>query len=183
MQNWKDLYLEIADKLAEIEGIKWVDLWHNQITFLDDEHEFPTPAIFLAFRTIATEDAGQKLQTIRLQVEAYLYYETFADTYKDSVNQDSALAFLEHLNSIYAKLHATTGDNYSEMRRTGFNPVDTGGAGNLYLTMFECNLVDAAAFVEYEQSEELEVTPEKPDEPLPDAEPQETGLPEFVIPD
>lgn len=154
MQNWKDLYTELSATLKEkVPAIKWIDLWHNQVNFLSEEHQFPTPAVFLSFRIINTQDYGEKVQNVKLQVDTFLFYETFADTYHESWNQDSALGFLDLLNESYAALHGTSGNNYSNMRRIGFSPVDTGGAGNLYQQSFECTLVDYAAMKEYEDGE------------------------------
>ena len=158
MQAFKELYLEIANKVADIEGIKWVDLWHNQINFLEDEHQFPAPAVFLSFRSLAIEDLAEKMQNVSLQIEVYLFYETFADTYKGSVNQQSAFEFIELMKGIYVALHGTNGTNYDNMRRVGFSAVDTGGAGNLYQTIFECNFVDLAAKKTYTEAETDEIT-------------------------
>lgn len=154
MQNFKDLYLELAELLtAKIPAVNWIDLWNNQVDFLEDEHPFPSPALFLSFRFINTEDKGKLVQDIRLQVDVYTFYETFADTYKGSYNQQSALAFLDILNNVYAALHGTNGTNYSTMRRIGFNAVDTGNAGNLYLTSFDCLITDYAAVKNYVDGE------------------------------
>jgi len=150
MQNWKDLYTELADLISqEVPAVRWVDMWHNQVNFLEEEHPFPTPAVFLGFHILSTQDKGVKVQQLQLQVDAYLYFETFADTYRGSWNQDSALGFLELLNDVYAVLHGSSGENYSEMRRIGFAPVYTGGAGNLYQQSFACILVDYAAQKQY----------------------------------
>ncbi|MFA9212493.1 MAG: hypothetical protein ACEQSR_01415 [Candidatus Methylacidiphilales bacterium] len=149
----KNLYLELAELLATITEIKWIDLWHNQVNFIEDEHEFPTPAVFLSFRALNADDMAQNIQNLELQVEVYLYFETFADTYKDSVNQESALAFLDILNKIYIKLQGTEGTNYQNMRRIGFNAVDTGGAGNLYQTVFNCTSTDFSAQKTYLEAE------------------------------
>jgi hypothetical protein len=145
MQNWVDLYKELTDKAAAIDGVQWVDLWHNQINFLADELPFPAPAVFLGFRLLGALDVGDRVQQVRMQVDAYLFYETFADTYRGSVNQDSALAFLTLLNSLYTAYHGTSGENYSNMRRIALAPLDTGGAGNLYQVSFECLIMDYAA--------------------------------------
>ena len=60
MENWTNLYRELARIIQEkMPQIYWIDLWHNQVNFLQDEHPFQTPAIFLSFRTIATQDLGQ----------------------------------------------------------------------------------------------------------------------------
>jgi hypothetical protein len=170
MQNWKDLYTELSEILTgEIPAIKWVDLWHNQVNFLDDEHPFPAPAVFLSFRILETADAGQKVQQVKLQVDTYIFYETMADSYFGSWNQASALDFLELINSIYSVLHGSEGENFSSMRRTGFAPIDTGGSGNLYLQSFECLLIDYAAQKLYEDATiaDVEIENKKGPEEIP----------------
>ncbi len=157
MQAWKELYLELAEQAAAIDGIKWVDLWHNQIGFMEDEHRFPAPAVFFAFRTLQVDDMAERMQNLRLQIEVYLFYETFSDTYIGSINQQSALDFLDLLNSIHTNFHGTTGENFSEMRRVGFSAVDTGNAGNLYQVIFECTLIDETAKKVYNAAETVEM--------------------------
>lgn len=164
MQNWKDLYLEHATMIeTKIPEIEWFDLWHNQVNFLTEEHPFPTPAIFASYRTLGISDLGEKVQNVNLQVDFYLYYETFSDTYSQAHNQDSALEFIDIMDKINATFHGTTGENYSKMRRINFAPVDTGNAGNLYRISYSCELVDysAMAIFNEEQHEEANVVVEK----------------------
>ena len=149
----KRIYLEIAEKLSSIGGLKWIDLWHNQINFIETEHEFPAPAAFIAIRSESTQDIAEKVQDVKLQVTVYLYFETLADSYRDSWNQDSALEFLDLLDSIYKELHGSNSSNYSEMRRTSLEPVDTGSAGNLYSQSFSCLMRDYTAMKEYEEQQ------------------------------
>ncbi|MBV7268386.1 hypothetical protein [Winogradskyella luteola] len=166
MQNWKDLYLEHAELISDgIAAINWVDLWHNQVNFLTEEHPFATPAVFLSYRTLTTDDVGQKVQNVKAQVDVYLYYETFADTYKDAVNQESALEFIDLMDEIYKLLHGSKGENYSSMRRLGFAPMDTGNAGNLYRISYECILMDYSAIKQYTDHELEEIDVEHSDDP------------------
>lgn len=161
MQNFKDLYTELTTKAeTAIPEVRWQDIWHNQVNFLETEHPFPAPALFYQFRISNTQDMGNKAQKGLLQVDVYVFYETFADTYHKSLNQGSALAFLEILTKVYALLHASEGENYSNMRHIGTNPVDTGGSGNTYLLSFQCELVNYAACIDYEEYEikDAEVT-------------------------
>ena len=152
MQNWQSLFKELAEKISnDIPAIKWIDLWHNQISFLDTEHPFPTPAVFLGFRSDNIKDMSLKVQHVSLQIDVYLFYETFADTYKGSWNQTEALAFLDHFDNLYKCLHGTDGEQYSSMRRINFAPVDTGGSGNLYLQTFGCEIIDYTASKDWEE--------------------------------
>lgn len=145
MQNWKDLYLELSEKLKKQCKVKWIDLWHNQVNFLEDEHPFPSPAIFLSFRALNTQDLGDLIQKVPLQVDVYYFYETFADTHQGAINQNDALGFLDGLTKIHKCLHGSEGVNYNSMRRVGFAPVDTGSAQNLYVQNFTCELIDTSA--------------------------------------
>lgn len=163
MQNWKELYKELSAMLRQsIHEVKWIDLWHNQVNFLTEEHPFPSPAVFLQFRTLNVADAGLKVQNLKIQVDAFLFYETFADTYDESWNQEEALEFLDILSKIHATLHGTDGESYSSMRRIGFSPVDTGGAGNTYQISFECILTDYSAMrgLTDAEIEEIKITPD-----------------------
>lgn len=177
MQNVKDLYIELATTLStKIPAIKWIDLWHNQVNFLSEEHPFPTPAVFLNFRILQADDTGLRVQKLRMQVDCFVYYETFADTYHQSWNQSTALDFLNLLNDIQATLHASDGQNYSAMRRTGLNPVDTGDAGNTYQLSFECTLMDYAAQIQWQDTEVNGVELQKENIPL-----QQPEKDEYVI--
>lgn len=150
MQNFKELYKELSDKLTEnIEDIRWIDLWNSQVYHLEEEHPFPTPAIFLAFRSSQMNDVGIKVQNLIMQVDVFVFYETFLDTYKGAYNQKDALAFLDIMDSINQTLHGSSGENYSSMRRIAFSPVDTGGSGNLWSITYETALVDYSAVKKY----------------------------------
>lgn len=151
MQNWVELYKELSQKISDnIEEIRWVDLWHNQINFMADEHPFPTPAVFLGFRAKNISDKGLKVQTVEIQIDVYLFYETFLDTFKDAYNRDGALDFLQTADDLFGLLHGSNGTSYSGMRRTDFHPVDTGSAGNLYRIVFDALMTDYAAVTKWQ---------------------------------
>lgn len=153
LQGWGELYKEIALKLtSKIPAINWADLWHNQVGFLVEEHPFPTPAVFFAFRILTTEDMGELTQKADLQVDVYYFYETMLDTFVGAFNEDDALKYLDTITEIHKVLHGSNGANYAEMRRIAFAPVDTGSAGNLYRQSFVCNIVDATAAKNYNEA-------------------------------
>ena len=150
MENWKDLYTELAERASQIETLEWVDLWHNQINFLGEEHPFPTPALFLDFRILNAEDQGEHNQEATVQIGMYFYYETFLDTFQNAYNQDDALEYLDTLTELHRCFHGSSGNTFAEMSRTGLQPVDTGNAGNLYLITFSCRILDVSAAKEWD---------------------------------
>ncbi|MBF6607988.1 MAG: hypothetical protein ITG00_04535 [Flavobacterium sp.] len=152
MQDWTELYKELAEKIkSNVKGVKWIDLWNSQVYNLEGEHPFPAPAVFLAFRSNRMDDAGLKVQKVELQVDVFLFYETFLDTYHGAYNQEQALEFLETLSQLNRIFHGSDGKSYSSMRRLSFSPVDTGGAGNLYSVTYSCQLMDYSAADEIEE--------------------------------
>lgn len=148
MENLKELYLEHSQRVKDnVVEIKHIDLWSEQIGFLAEEHPFRAPATFLAYRILNADDAGDRTQQLRLQVDVYLFYETFADTKGGGKKQAHALSFLDLLTKLNACFHASSGNHFYGMRRTGFNPVETGTANLLYLQRYECTVNDASATV------------------------------------
>lgn len=146
MKDLKSLYLEHEGRItANLPEIKTVDLWSEQVSFMAEEHPFKAPAVFFAYRMLMSDNQSEKLQNLRMQVDIYLFYETFADTIRGAKKQDKALGFLDLLTKINACFHATEGNYYSEMKRTGFNPVETGGAGILYVQHYEFSMLDTSA--------------------------------------
>lgn len=154
MEYWTDLYKEIAEKTTDkLTEIKWVDLWHDQISFLTSELPFETPAVFIGFSTLATEDRGGLIQDCDTQIDMYLFYETFSDTYWGSYNQDRALDYMNSLTRLHALFHGKDGVNYSSMRRVDLRREESGGSGNLYRISFQCIITDYSAqriFIETE---------------------------------
>jgi len=162
-----DLYLEISDRIkANLPEILWCDLWHNQVAYLSEELPFPAPAIFIAFHVTGTEDVGELVQQCNMQIDFYLFFETFADTYSGSANRDDALEFLKTLTRLHALFHGRSGQHFSPMRRVDVTAEDTGNAGNLYRVSFECTTVDYSAQTIYEQGEFVDVAISN--EPIPE---------------
>ena len=148
MNYWTDLYTEIAKRITDqLPEVVWVDLWHEQIGYLASEHPFGTPAVFLSFTTVKIDDRSLLVQDVDTQMDVYVYFETFADTFVGSYNQDTALAFLGLINKLYALFHGRSGANYSTMRRVAMRRVDSGGTGVLYQLSLQFKVVDYSAQV------------------------------------
>jgi len=178
MQYWTDLYLELANKVKNnLSQIQWVDLWHEQVSYLTDELPFPSPAVFISFNMIGTEDKGMKGQICNTQIDFYLFYETFSDTAIGSINQDSALDFLKQLTEIYKLFHGTSGDNYYSMRRVDMKREDSGSAGNLYRMSFQCMVDDMSAMPDITEQEVNEIDLSHGDIPLE----QQNKIPGYYI--
>lgn len=135
-----DEELGLYERMAALPDIEHVDLWHDQVDYLSEEHPFPTPAVFFGFTTLNVADNGELMQTTDLQVDIYLYYETFADTYNGAKMQNEALEFLDLLLMIGLMFHGRSGEHFHQMRRSGTYRQESGGSGNLYRLQFQTNV-------------------------------------------
>lgn len=174
MQYWTELYKEISEKITDkITEVKWVDLWHDQINYLTEELPFDTPAIFIGFSTVSIDDRAGLVQDCDIQIDMYLFFETFSDTYFGSYNQNGALDYLNSITRLHALFHGKNGNNYNGMRRVDMRREESGGAGNLYRISFQCMVTDYSAqniFIETEDpNKELEI--EKGGRPSPEETP------------
>lgn len=170
MQDFSDLYIEQGEAILTIDGIAWVDLWNEQVNFLEDEFAFPSPAVFLSYLILDTKDMGDKAQDVKWQVDVRLFYETMASTDMEGMNRGSALKFTKLLTDIHKKFHGQGGTNFREMRRIGMSPEATGGSGTMYRLSFTCMSVDTSANKVYNDSTiaELMLINEKGPEPEPE---------------
>lgn len=131
---------ELYDRMAALPAIEHVDLWHDQVDYLSEEHPFPTPAVFFGFTTLNVADNGELMQTTDLQVDIYVFWETFADTYNDAVMKEEALMYLDLLLMVGLMFHGRSGEHFHQMRRSGTYRQESGGSGNLYRLQFQTNI-------------------------------------------
>lgn len=159
----EELSPELAEELSSVPDVRYIDLWHEQTGQLDEELPFLTPAVFIGFNTLESADIGTLTQDIHLQVDLYVFWETFADTYDGAIMQAEALDYLNLMTVLNVLLHGYTGEYFSTMRKTGFQRMDSGGAGNLYRASFECMVRDYSALELMEvvdmQEKDITVTP------------------------
>lgn len=137
ISNIPDDYTELRKRLEALPEFEHIDLWHNQVDYLSEEHPFPTPAIFFEFNTLQVDDAGELVQNTDLQIDIHVYWETFSDTYQGARMQEEALQYLDLLLLVGLMFHGRSGKHFHQMRRSGTQREETGGAGNLYKISFQ----------------------------------------------
>jgi hypothetical protein len=146
IQSFEEIYIELCDVIAQhMPHILWQDLWSDQITLIDGEHAWEAPAIFWEFRSPSMQDLQEGAQLVDIQIDVYLYYETFLDTAHETYNQGDALEYLKDLSKINEVLHGYMGEHIDHLRRESFSRVDTGGFGNLYRVTYMASTRDHSA--------------------------------------
>ncbi len=140
IENIPDDYADLRERLEALPDFQHIDLWHEQVDYLSEEHPFPTPAIFFEFNTLEIDDAGELMQNTNLQVDMHIFWETFSDTYEGASMQEEALKYLDLLLLVGLMFHGRNGKNFHQMRRSGTNREESGGSGNLYRVSFQTNV-------------------------------------------
>lgn len=140
IENIPDDYADLRERLEALPDFQHIDLWHEQVDYLSEEHPFHTPAIFFEFNTMEIDDAGELMQNANLQVDMHIFWETFSDTYEGATMQEEALQFLDLLLLVGLMFHGRNGKNFHQMRRSGTNREESGGSGNLYRISFQTNV-------------------------------------------
>lgn len=159
MEAWTDIYNEMAQRITDkIPEVQWVDLWHEQVSYLEEELPFPTPAVFIGFNTNECNDLSQLIQECDLQVDMYLFFESFGDTYQGAYNQSSAIDYLRLLTKLHTAFHGINGEHFQSMRRVDMRREESGGSGNLYRISFNCNVEDASAQAEFDKNTVNEIS-------------------------
>ena len=132
--------LDLYERMLALPAIEHVDLWHDQVDYLSEEHPFATPAVFFGFTTLNVADNGELMQTTDLQVDIYVFWDAFADTYNDAVMKEEALMYLDLLLMVGLMFHGRSGEHFHQMRRSGTFRQESGGSGNLYRLQFQTNI-------------------------------------------
>lgn len=137
LENIPEDYADLRERLEALPDFQHIDLWHDQVDYLSEEHPFPTPAIFFEFNTLDIDDAGELFQTVNLQIDMHVFWETFSDTYEGAAMQEEALQYLDLLLLTGLMFHGRSGKSFHQMRRSGTNREESGGSGNLYRISFQ----------------------------------------------
>ena len=129
-----DEYSELRERMENTPGIEHIDMWHEQVSFLDEEHPFSSPAVFIEFNTLGIEDEGLLVQRLHTQIDFRLFYETFSDTYEGAAMQEEALSFLDLLTLLGMMLHGKSARSdvpMSDGKSRGVRETCTGSALNV----------------------------------------------------
>jgi len=149
--NIKKTYIELAEIVSTLPAVKWVDLWSNQTDMFDMELPFPFPAVFIEINSDNIESIGELAQDINAFVTLHVAYETLAETYKGSYNQNTALAFFDLLTELHKLLHGVNGENFGEMNRVSLRAEQTGDNIIQYEMTYNTVIRDYSAVKQYEQ--------------------------------
>lgn len=177
LMNWGEAYKAIADRICnEVPTIKHVDLFYEQHHIMDggDGNWIPLrcPAVFLEFTAPQVNDLGELRQEMLMDIGVYLAYEMTADSNRNSLGQERALAFIQMLRDIHAALHGHSGTHFGSLSRVSIERIPGPPTMVVYRQVYRCHMLDYSATVTYNEVDAMPVKVEdNAPAPVPDSEP------------
>lgn len=93
------VYNSLKSTLEGISGVKYVDLWNNQIGNENVEHPFLYPAIFIQFTNDNFQELNKGVQLFDSVITLHICFESYKDT-------DTDILTLKEL--VYSTIHKNT---------------------------------------------------------------------------
>ena len=125
----KNIYKALVEKLKqytdaeENQVFKHFAMWNEQVDFVEDEEPFPTPAVFVEFRSINWSDTMQNIQRGTCPIRLHVVTEWKGSDSDGSLQQEDALKRLEIVDGMASLLFNwsckdESGVNIQRMQRT-----------------------------------------------------------------
>ena len=123
------LYLGLTERLKELKEengnpvIRHIDLWNEQVEFIEQEEPFDTPAVFIEFRPVQWRTMGGNAQQADVPFRLHVVTKWKGSAKDGSMFQEESLARFNLLDKIDAHLFnffiKNGSDTVCMTRRTG----------------------------------------------------------------
>lgn len=118
----KEFYLAVSERLLSIEGspIQYVDLWNNNVEYIEQETGWPRPAVFVEFRPVMWErmtTRGANEYQARAEIRLHIVTDwngSASSEHSDEARQQTIEA-LDLSEQIHAALLGLTGEHFGDL--------------------------------------------------------------------
>lgn len=114
----KQIFTAIADTLAALPGIKFVDLWNNQVQALNGGAAFALPAVFVEFEAIDWHQQNNRARRGSLAFRLHVVTRAVPTHGHTDPRMSEALAVFDLLDGINAAMQGLRGDKFSGVMLT-----------------------------------------------------------------
>jgi hypothetical protein len=102
---------------GRLPSLQWVDRDKGQFEQMDRELPIPFPAILLSFGRAEYETVGKSTQEGSGILRIRVGYESYAESFDGSIDQEQALKFWEFMEEVHKKLQGLSGTYFSSLER------------------------------------------------------------------
>lgn len=118
----KEFYLAVSERLMSIEGnpIKYVDLWNNNVEYIEQETNWPRPAVFVEFLPVRWErmtqrSAGEYQARAEIRLHIVTDWIGSASTQYDETTRLEAIEALDLSEQIHRAMLGLAGDHFGDV--------------------------------------------------------------------
>lgn len=109
----KQVFKAIAEALATIPDVQFVDLWNNQVQTLNGGSAFPFAAVFIEFEAVGWKQQNMGARRGELAVRLHVVTRAVPTHGHKDPRINEALAVFDLLDAINAAMQGLRGENFS----------------------------------------------------------------------
>lgn len=109
----KQIFKAIADAVAAVPGVAFVDLWNNQVQTLNGGSAFTFDAVFIEFEAVEWKQQNMGTRRGALAVRLHVVTRAVPTHGHTDPRINEALAIFDRLDSINAAMQGLRGENFS----------------------------------------------------------------------
>lgn len=109
----KQIFLAVANAIAEVPGVEYVDLWNNQVQMLNGGSTFPLNAVFIEFEAVEWKQQNMGARRGALAVRLHVITRAVVTHGFKDTHIDEALALFDLLDAINAAMQGLRGENFT----------------------------------------------------------------------
>ena len=113
----KELYKDIIESLKEVSEVKHIDLWNQNVEFLQEDPAFARPAVFVEFSPVNWQRVtGTKLEWKGTgELKLHLVSDWTGSAAAGSPEMDANLSVFDLAAKIHERIEGLTGDRYRSL--------------------------------------------------------------------
>lgn len=120
MELRTELYEKITSALMSAGDIKHVDLWNHNVEFIEQEENWPRPAVFVEFQPIQWETTVTGVRYVaKVTLNLHVVTDWQGSTAHGSRERTAGLKVFDLLEQIHRKLAGLEGDTFRELDLEG----------------------------------------------------------------
>ena len=109
----KQIFKAIADAVAAVPGVDFVDLWNNQVQTINGGAAFPFAAVFIEFEAVEWKQQNMGARRGTLAVRLHVVTRAVATHGHDDPLINEALEVFDLLDAINAAMQGLRGPDFS----------------------------------------------------------------------
>ena len=109
----KQIFKAIAEAVAAVPDVAFVDFWNNQVQTLNGGSAFPFASVFIEFEAVEWKQQNMGARRGSLAVRLHIVTRAVATHGHKDPRIDEALAVFDLLDRINAAMQRLRGDNFS----------------------------------------------------------------------